>query len=430
MQDINAKLPDNWKILKLEDTCELIMGQSPPGESYNENGEGFPFLQGKAEFTDTYPIHIKFTTKPIKIAPQGTVLMSVRAPVGDVNIANIDYCIGRGLASISLKDGDNTFLFYILKFLKNDISKEGTGSTFQAINKSKLNEIVIPLPSMFEQQKISYVLSAVQEAKEKTGEVIRAAKELKKSLMNHLFTYGPVPPQEAPNVKLKETEIGLIPADWKVIPFEYLVKESDGIKRGPWGGSIKKDMFVPKGFKIYEQGNVIANDFTKGNYFIDDKKFNELKDFDVKPGDVLITAAGTIGKLAIVPDNIHKGIINQALIRIRLKEDIIDTLFFKFVFDFMVNKNIFASYSHGATLKNLSSIKILRNVLFVLPPIEIQNEIIDILMRADQKIEAEENKKTALDNLFKTLLENLMTGKTRVNHLDIPIKTTNTTEQP
>ena len=88
------------------------MGQSPPGTTYNETGEGKPFLQGKAEFGEVNPTNIKYTTDPKKIAPVGSILMSVRAPVGDVNIADIEYCIGRGLAAISLKNGDNQFLFF------------------------------------------------------------------------------------------------------------------------------------------------------------------------------------------------------------------------------------------------------------------------------------------------------------------------------
>ena len=89
---------------ELKDISEVIMGQSPPGKTYNENGDGFAFLQGNAEFGDRYPQNIKYTTAPKKIAPKGSILISVRAPVGDLNIANQDYCIGRGLAAIVIED--------------------------------------------------------------------------------------------------------------------------------------------------------------------------------------------------------------------------------------------------------------------------------------------------------------------------------------
>ena len=141
-----GSFPDDWEVMQLGDAAELIMGQSPPGNTYNEISDGIPFLQGKAEFGSINPKHIKYTTKPLKIAPEGTVLISVRAPVGDVNIADINYCIGRGLAALCLRDGENLFLSYILNFLKPEIEKEGTGSTFKAINKSKLQEFKIPSP--------------------------------------------------------------------------------------------------------------------------------------------------------------------------------------------------------------------------------------------------------------------------------------------
>ncbi|MBN2535145.1 MAG: restriction endonuclease subunit S [Spirochaetales bacterium] len=102
--------------------------------------------QGKAEFGYLYPTHKKYTSNPLKIGTKNTVLLSVRAPVGDVNMAQIEYCIGRGLSSLSLKEGDNRFLFYILQFIKPSIAKEGTGSTFKAITKPKLQSIKIPLP--------------------------------------------------------------------------------------------------------------------------------------------------------------------------------------------------------------------------------------------------------------------------------------------
>src|SRR3989338_5139186 len=83
-----GELPKEWGVVKLGDKCNLVMGQSPDGETYNKEGNGMPFLQGKAEFGTLFPKHIKYTTKPAKIAKKGTILLSVRAPVGDVNIAD------------------------------------------------------------------------------------------------------------------------------------------------------------------------------------------------------------------------------------------------------------------------------------------------------------------------------------------------------
>ncbi|MEM3846332.1 MAG: restriction endonuclease subunit S [Candidatus Parvarchaeota archaeon] len=179
---------EEWEVVRLGDVVNLIMGQSPPGSTYNIKGNGVPFLQGKAEFGEIHPRHVKFTTDPKKIAPKDSILMSVRAPVGDVNIADIDYCIGRGLSSISLMNGDNKYLFYTLTLLKPSIEKEGTGSTFKAINKSKLENIKIPLPPLSEQKKIAAVLSAIDDKIQAEENKKKSLDDLFKTLLNDLMT--------------------------------------------------------------------------------------------------------------------------------------------------------------------------------------------------------------------------------------------------
>lgn len=181
-------IPEEWEAVRLGDVADLVMGQSPPGSTYNEIGEGLPFLQGKAEFGPLHPRHIKYTTKPIKTAPKNSVLLSVRAPVGDVNIADIDYCIGRGLTSVSLSEGNNLFLFYILSYLKDEIEKEGTGSTFKAITKAKLMNIKIPLPPLPTQQKIASMLSAIDEKIEAEENKKKALEDLFNTLLHNLMT--------------------------------------------------------------------------------------------------------------------------------------------------------------------------------------------------------------------------------------------------
>jgi len=304
--------------------------------------------------------------------------------------------------------------FFYFALLNIKIPNRGYNRHYSLLREQKL-----PLPPLPEQKKIATVLSAMQEAKEKTQVVIDATKALKKSMMKHLFTYGPVSPQEAENVPLKETEIGMVPEEWDVVRLGDVVIKNKGIQRGPWGGSIKKEIFVPVGYAVYEQGNVISGNITDFRYFIDKDKFEELKNFKVKAGDILITAAGTLGKLVILPNKIHEGVINQALIIIRIDEQIINKIYFRYLFNLIVEQGIIASYSHGATLKNLSSIRVLRNIRIPLPPLPVQQKIASILSAIDEKIEAEENKKKALEELFKSLLHNLMTAKIRVNQLEI-----------
>jgi type I restriction enzyme S subunit len=106
-----GEIPEDWEVVRLGDEklFELIMGQSPPSSSYNQNKKGLPFLQGKAEFGEIYPQPIKWCDKPIKVAEKNDILISVRAPVGDLNLADQKYCVGRGLAAIRLKNNVDSF---------------------------------------------------------------------------------------------------------------------------------------------------------------------------------------------------------------------------------------------------------------------------------------------------------------------------------
>lgn len=132
----------------LDEVADLIMGQSPPGKSYNESGNGMAFLQGNAEFGERYPNHIKYTTEPKKIAPEKSILFSVRAPVGDLNIANQRYCIGRGLAAIVVQNSLlRVYIYNFLRFSKYVLDRNSTGSTFKAVNKDVLASLKLIIPS-------------------------------------------------------------------------------------------------------------------------------------------------------------------------------------------------------------------------------------------------------------------------------------------
>lgn len=129
------KLPDSWELTTLEHVAYIEMGQSPDSRLYNINGVGLPFFQGKAEFGVRYPEIRKWCSEPTKIAEAGDVLLSIRAPVGPINIAIVRCCIGRGLAAIRAEFGVNPlYLFYFFRHIESWLSEQGTGSTFAAIS--------------------------------------------------------------------------------------------------------------------------------------------------------------------------------------------------------------------------------------------------------------------------------------------------------
>jgi type I restriction enzyme, S subunit len=148
MQDSElGSIPKKWSVGKLGDAFNITMGQSPPGESYNEVGEGIPFFQGRTDFTFRFPTKRVFTTEPKRYAKKFDTLVSVRAPVGDMNIATENCCIGRGLSAVIHTKGCYSFTYYFLKELTAIFKGfEDNGTVFGSINKSEFEAMACITP--------------------------------------------------------------------------------------------------------------------------------------------------------------------------------------------------------------------------------------------------------------------------------------------
>lgn len=156
------------KMVSVNTLVNTVWGSSPDSKTYNNTGEGVPFYQGKTEFGDLYINKpVTYCTAPIKMAKKNAILMSVRAPVGAVNIATQDCCIGRGLASITPKEGKVTtmFIYYTLKYMEEEIDRLGTGSTFKAINKDSYAKIQMPEVSIYEQMEFARIAEQADKSK-------------------------------------------------------------------------------------------------------------------------------------------------------------------------------------------------------------------------------------------------------------------------
>ena len=148
-------LPMGWEDVTLADVCHVVQGQSPPGETYNAEGMGLPFLQGKAEFGETYPTAVKWCSAPNKIAEPDDVLISIRAPVGPTNLCPERACIGRGLAAARPQGGiPSKFVLYSLRTTEQGLRGNSTGTTFDAIRGDALRSHPLPLPPLAEQRRI------------------------------------------------------------------------------------------------------------------------------------------------------------------------------------------------------------------------------------------------------------------------------------
>ncbi len=185
-------LKEGWLWVKLGEVCELIMGQSPPGDTYADKPQGLPFFQGKADFTDYFPKVRVWCTQPIKIAEEGDILISVRAPVGPVNINNLKCCIGRGLTAIRCKDKTiNWFIFWYLRSIEAQIALLGSGSTFGAITRDDLISLKIPLPPIEEQKqiaaKLQELMQEVERARNACEKQLEATKALPSAYLREIF---------------------------------------------------------------------------------------------------------------------------------------------------------------------------------------------------------------------------------------------------
>lgn len=150
--------------MKIREICNITMGQSPSSATYNENGDGLPFFQGAADFGKKFPMTRVWCSSPLKIAYAGDILISVRAPVGTMNIATSECCIGRGLAAIKVDEDacDSNYFWFALESKISELNNKGSGSTFKAISKSILEETEIPLPELEEQRKIAKILTGIE----------------------------------------------------------------------------------------------------------------------------------------------------------------------------------------------------------------------------------------------------------------------------
>lgn len=210
----------------------------------------------------------------------------------------------------------------------------------------------------------------------------------------------------------KNSELGQIPVVWKVLDFEEIAMKK-GLIRGPFGGALKKEIFTSSGFKVYEQQNAIYKSVKLGSYYIDHRKYNELERFSVNENDFILSCSGTIGRLYRIPTHFEKGIINQALMLIRLNPQKIDYAFFENQFnsDIIQNKIL---VSQGGAMKNLVGMEQIRKVKFAIPPLPEQQAIANCLTTWDEAIKKQTQLIAFKQQRKKALMQQLLSGKKRL----------------
>ncbi len=185
---LKRDIPEGWEAGVLSDIANITMGQSPDGESYNEEGKGIIFYQGSTDFGVRFPKIRQYTTAPSRFASKGDILMSVRAPVGAINIANNDCCIGRGLSAINSRIGSITHLYYVLDWLRVYFERQNAaGTTFGSINKDELHGLEVVIPQKATLSAFESICSPIFDLQMKIGEDINRLTALRDSLLPMLM---------------------------------------------------------------------------------------------------------------------------------------------------------------------------------------------------------------------------------------------------
>ena len=273
------KINKDWKEVKLGDIVDITMGQSPKSEFYNKRNEGMPFLQGSATFGFMHPYFETYSSDIKKIAINGSVLMSVRAPVGDLNIANADVCIGRGLCSINGKSNIiNRYIFYLLSYYKPKLLNMQKGTTFGAITKDDiLNFKVLIAEDIDEQKRIASALSKIDAYLENTIKLIEEKERFKRGIAKKLLTCKEG--ENIPEARFKGFE-----DEWEIVklgdilsyeqPKDYIVKSEEYNNKYKYPVLTAGKTFIlgytNEEFGIYNKLPVIIfDDFTTDAQYVD-----------------------------------------------------------------------------------------------------------------------------------------------------------------
>lgn len=288
------------------------------------------------------------------------------------------------ILQVNKEKADLRFLFYLMQTLNVDCQQH------KRYWISKFAELEIPLPPLSIQKRIAEILNAADDLRRKDQELLKKYDELAESVFFDMFG-NPV-----------KNEKG-----WEISLIRNLVEDSKhALKAGPFGSSLKKEFYTETGYKIYGQEQVIANDAFYGNYFISEKKFNELRSCAVKPHDVLISLVGSYGKTLIIPTDFLPGIINPRLMKISFNREKMNPIFFSFLFGTKVLQSHLATMTHGGTMPILN-LGIVKDLKIILPPVALQNKFAEILTEIEEQKAKVQLALKESEDLFQRLMQDL-----------------------
>lgn len=384
-----------WQHKTIGELCVVIAGQSPEGSSYNRDGHGVPFFQGKKDFGEKFIGEpTAWTTEPTKIAKDGDILMSVRAPVGPVNFSTSELCIGRGLAAIrSDPKLDREFLFYQLLYLQPTIAGK-EGAVFASINKSEIEALPISVATLLEQRRIVGILDEVFEgiatAKANAGKNLKNARALLESHLQSVFLHKG--------------------ASWKRRPLAELCESNRVITYGV----IKLGDEVPNGVPCLRTSNVrwlrIDIDGVKRIAPTLSKDYSRTI---LKGGEVLVNVRGTLGGVAVVPKDMTGWNVSREVAVVPVDANRINPKFLSYFIGSGASQEWLGNVKKGAAYVGIN-IEDLRLLPVSAPDLKGQDGIVKELeamqVDVDRLQSIYQRKLAALDELRQSLLHQAFSG--------------------
>jgi type I restriction enzyme S subunit len=399
---------EGWKTKALGSVAEIIMGQSPDSRYYSEEEIGLPFLQGCAEFTSKFPSAVLFCSQVKKIARTGSILFSVRAPVGRTNLTDTDYIIGRGLAALIASQISQDYLHHYLVYSESGFRNNSQGSTFEAINSKELRDWAISFPEFLQEQtQIATILSTIDRAIEQTEALIAKQQRIKTGLMQDLLTKGI---DENGNIRSEETHefkdspLGRIPVEWEVVTTGQVTKSLvPGRDKPDLDGGGVPWITIPDIEGMYL-------DLPKSGLSL---SLNAIKVANARlmpKGTVLMSCVGEFGIAtitecdAVANQQLHGFICDQSI----LPEWLIAQI--------NASGNRIDNMATQTTIKYLNK-NGCESILITLPSLKEQVKIISILDNINDLFEKQKKSLNKLRSLKTGLMQDLLTGKVRVTEL-------------
>ena len=396
-----------WATASLGTVATIKMGQSPPSSTVNEDGNGLPFIQGNAEFGLRNPLPMKFCTKPQKQAQPSDILLSVRAPVGALNLADKSLCIGRGLSVITATAIEVPFLWHALRWKVSDLVRVSQGSTFVAVNKADLCGLEIPFPPSTEQRKIAAILSSVDDAIEKTQAVIDQVQVVKRGLMQELLTRG-LPGR---HTRFKQTEIGEIPEEWRTVS---LAECGAGVTSGSrgWAKYYSDDGALFLRITNLARGSIRLQLGDTKHVTLPQRSAEAIRT-RVQPRDLVISITADLGMVGVIPEDIGEAYVNQHVALVRFCSHEMRSEFAGYFLTTDVARNRFQRLNDSGAKAGLN-LATIKNMTVPQPPCAEQDLIVKILSTMEDRLAGEVRTLDGLAAAKSALMSVLLTGELRV----------------